>query len=312
VIRRARRRVGAALDRRFRAVNERVEFVGAGVDALAATVGRLEALTTTLASELAKMRQTNAEALRWLVQEGAANRVRLRELRTQPSYAAVFDDPAPLVSVVIPTYDNTELLLSRSLPSVLAQTYEKLEIIVVGDAVEPEVGAAVEALGDARVRFVNVTQRIPDPDPMRQWLIGSVAPRIAGHELARGAWLMDFDDDDHLRPHAVEHDLGLARHRRLEVAYGPLAMHWPDGTVETVAEFPPAFARFATQGALVHGGLRFFERSLAAAVFDVPNDWFRIEAMLRAGVRFGMHDEIVVDYFPSLRAFPELRTSRWR
>lgn len=301
VIRRMRRRVGAALDRRFRAVNERVEHVDAGVGALTETVERL-------ASELAAMRETNEAALRWLVQEGAANRVRLRELRAHPSYGAAFDDPGPLVSVVIPTYDNTELLLSRSLPSVLAQTYEKLEVIVVGDAVAPAVGDAVRGVGDPRVRFMNLTHRIPHPDPVRQWLIGSVAARVAGQEIARGTWLMDFDDDDHLRPDAVERDLDLARERRLEVTYGPMAFHWPDGTVETMAEYPPVRGRFATQGALMHGGLRFFERSPAAAIFDTPNDWFRTDAMVRAGVRFGMHEEIVVDYFPSMRAHPGFRT----
>ena len=303
-----RRRVGAALDRRFRSVNERVESVGSRVDAVGGTVGRLEALTNTLASELASLRQTNAEALRWLLQDGAANRVRLRELRAQPSYAAVFEDPAPLVSVVIPTFDNTELLLSRSLPSVLAQTYEKLEVIVVGDAVAPSVGAAVQAIGDPRVRYVNRPHRVTQPDPRRQWMIGSVAARTAGHELARGAWLMDFDDDDHLRPTAVERDLALARELRLEVTYGPFLQHWPDGRIVTTSAYPPEYGHFATQGALVHSGLRFFERSPAAAILDVPNDWFRIEAMLLAGVRFGMHDEIVVDYYPSLRAHPELRT----
>ncbi len=118
---------------------------------------------------------------------------------------------------------------------------------------------------------------------------------------------MDFDDDDALRPRALERSLALAREQRLEVAYGPYALHWPDGRVETMSTFPPAFGRFCTQTALVHSGLGFFERNAAAGEFSDPNDWFRLEAMLRAGVRFGMHDEIVMDYFPSMRGRSELR-----
>jgi hypothetical protein len=286
MIRLVRRRIGMALDRRFKAVNSRVESVERSVEALA--------------TELDSVRETNAAALRLLVQDHAGNRRRLRELREEPSYSAVFDDARPLVSVVIPTYDNTELLLERSLPSVLGQSYERLEILVIGDAAAPEVGRAVDALGDARVRFVNLPYRIQNPDPYTHWVVGSVAARNAGRDLARGSWLVDFDDDDELRPSAIDRGLALARERRLELSYGPFASHWHDGTVETVASYPPQFARFAMQGALMHRGLRFFERSPAAGVFGVPNDWFLAEAMLRAGVRFGMHDEVVFDYFPSL------------
>ena len=190
----------------------------------------------------------------------------------------------------------------------LGQTYERLEVIVVGDAVGPEVAAAVEAVGDGRVLFVNRPHRVAYADPHARWLIGSVAARTTGHELARGAWLVDFDDDDRLRPRAVELGLALARERRVEVAYGRFVYHWPDGRDETIGSCPPEEGRFATQGALVHAGLRFFERSPAAAAFGVPNDWFRIEAMLRAGVRFGMHDEVICDYHPSPRGPANLRT----
>ena len=290
MVRRVRSRIASALDRRFGVIDDRLE----------ALAQRLERVVVV--AEMAEARAATSErALRWLLQDHAENRRRLRELRAQASYEAVFDDAEPLISVVIPTYDNTELLLERSLPSILGQSHERLEVIVVGDAAAPEVGERVRGAGDARVRFVNLPYRIPHPDPILRWLVGSVAARNAGQELANGSWLVDFDDDDALRPRALERSLALAREQRLEVAYGPYALHWPDGRVETMSTFPPAFGRFCTQTALVHSGLGFFERNAAAGEFSDPNDWFRLEAMLRAGVRFGMHDEIVMDYFPSMR-----------
>ncbi len=65
----ARRRIGAALDRRFGGVNVRVETVGARVDGLVSGVQRLEQSLAATAAELAAMRETNAAALRWLVQD---------------------------------------------------------------------------------------------------------------------------------------------------------------------------------------------------------------------------------------------------
>jgi hypothetical protein len=63
--------------------------------------------------------------------------------------------------------------------------------------------------------------------------------------------------------------------------------------------FPPESGRFAWPAALMHGGLRFFERELVAAHLGVPGDVFMLERMLRVGVRFAMLDEAVLDYFPS-------------
>src|SRR5262245_8310004 len=128
MLRAARRMVGSALDRRIHAVNARVEAVGDQVTALSE---QLAASTAELAALRAEQEQTRG-ALRWLAQDHAEHRRLLRAARALPSYTEVFDDPDPLVSVVIPTLDQTDLLLTRSLPSVLAQTHERLEVIVVG------------------------------------------------------------------------------------------------------------------------------------------------------------------------------------
>jgi hypothetical protein len=49
----------------------------------------------------------------------------------------------------------------------------------------------------------------------------------------------------------------------------------------------------------VHGGLRLFARDYVAGNVGQPGDFFRLERMVRAGVRFGMLDEVVYDYYPS-------------
>jgi glycosyltransferase involved in cell wall biosynthesis len=237
--------------------------------------------------------------LRAVVDDDAGNRRRLHALRQGPEYAAPFDEPEPLVSVTLPTRARPDLLM-RALRSVLDQTHERLEVLVVGDAAGPEVAETVARAGDPRVHYANLTQRIvAHPDPARHWLVGSTMARNEAARRARGAWLLHFDDDDMLRPDAVSSLLALARESRAEVVYGGFVHHQPQGASASVIEFPPAEGRFGWQGALTHRGLRCFERELVAAHLGLPGDLYLLRRMLRAGVRFAGLDRVVWDYFPS-------------
>jgi hypothetical protein len=149
------------------------------------------------------------------------------------------------------------------------------------------------------VRWANTTHRVVDAHPDAHWLVASTLPRNLAYGLARGSWLLDLDDDDALRPDAVERLLGLARDQRLEIAYGAVLAHEPDGTTRPLGAFPPRAGEFHWQGALLHASLRFFERELVAATLGLAGDVYRLERMLRAGVRAGFVGEVVCDYYPS-------------
>ncbi len=275
--------LGRALDWRFRAIATRV-------DGLGERLGRIEEM---LGERMEPM-------LRAVFEEEAENRRRLFRARSSADYQEAFLEADPLVSVTIATRDRPEVLLDRALPSVLGQSHGSLEVIVVGDAAPAELHERLMALGDARVRFVNLTQRtVAHEDPVRHWLVGSAIPRNEAARLASGRWLLHFDDDDSLRVDAIESLLDCAREQRAEVAYGGFEAHGPGGSSERLQTFPPAWGRFGWQGALVHGGLRFFERELGAASLPMPGDLFLLERMLRVGVRFAMTDRIVWDYHPS-------------
>ena len=238
--------------------------------------------------------------LRTVVAEDAENRRRLWRARADPAYELAYEEDDPLVSVAIPTLDRPALIVERTLPSVLAQTHSNLEVIVVGDHAAPEVADAIAGVDDPRVTYRNLTQRhVASDDPRRHWLVASGMGRNEAFRLARGRWFVAFDDDDVMRPQLVERLLASARERRLEVSYGRLRTVLRDGTTFEMGDFPPRREQFGWQGALYHAGLRFFEREFVAAALGIPGDWYLLERMLRAGVRFGMVPEVVCDYHPS-------------
>lgn len=239
-------------------------------------------------------------ALRALLAEEAANRRSLNRIREDPEYETAWTDPRPLVTVTVATRQRSELLATRSLPSILGQTYTELDVIVVGDNADEGTAEAVARLNDSRVTYRNLPHRLHfTDDPYKRWLVGSTMARNEANRLARGRWLVCFDDDDAMRPSCIEVLLERAIEDRSEAVYGQ-AMVCRDGESPfPIGSFPPALGQFTWAAGMYHSGLRFLERQLFAADLGIPGDWFLAERMLRAGVRFGMVDSILCDIYPS-------------
>jgi len=238
--------------------------------------------------------------LRAIVSEESANRRRLHELRADPEYGAPWEEEWPLVSVTVATRDRAALLAERCLPSLLGQSYPALEVIVVGDHADEDTAEAVGAVGDERVIYRNLTQRLDFTDDRhRHWLVASTMARNEAMRLARGRWVMCFDDDDAMRPDCVERLLARAREERLEAVYGQAMLHRDSEPEFAIGTFPPRLGGFTWASGMYHGGLRFFERETYAADLGLPGDWFLASRMLRAGVRFGMIEDCLSDVYPS-------------
>jgi glycosyltransferase involved in cell wall biosynthesis len=103
----------------------------------------------------------------------------------------------PAVSVILPTLTRLGFL-RRAIDSVLAQTYDDFEIVVVVDGPSPEVAAFVSSHPDPRVRLVQ-----------RERNGGVAAARNSGLEAARGRYVALLDDDDIWLPEKLERQLPL-------------------------------------------------------------------------------------------------------
>jgi glycosyltransferase involved in cell wall biosynthesis len=272
--------------------------------------GRLAALEELLsvARETRDLSEANHQllsgevraVLRALAAEESANRRRLHELRADPDYAAAWREPRPLVTVTVATRNRAALLASRSLPSILSQTYGELEVIVVGDHTDAASEEVVRNTDDARVSFRNLPHRVHiSDDPRHRWLVASTMARNEATRLARGRWIVQFDDDDAMHPDCIERLLERARRDQLEAVYARVLLK-RDGEVPfEIGAFPPSEGCFTWAAGMHHAGLRFFQRELFAADLGRPGDWYLAERMLRAGVRFGMVDAVLCDIYPS-------------
>lgn len=270
---------------------------------MAAAIGETRGQVIEARREIGELRRELTritDVLRLIYEDEPGQRARLRELRASDSYALAYEQPDPLVSVVIATYDNHALLRERAIPSVLAQDYPHWEIIVVGDAAPAAAAEAVASFADSRIRYVNLNRRGPyPPDGIALWHVAGIPPYNHAVQLARGHWIAPLADDDAFRPDHISALLGLARRERHEMTYGRFLVHLRDGEPHELGVFPPQHGAFGMQMCMFHSALSIFEPELAHALFELPGDWGWVQRLMRTGVRIGMVDGVVTDYYPS-------------
>jgi len=98
----------------------------------------------------------------------------------------------PLISVMVPTYRRPQLLM-RAVNSILKQTYQNFEIIVIDDNPDDETKTQMDALNDPRIRVIK---------SRRQGILGD--HRNLAVENSKGEWIGFCDDDDYWHPEKLE------------------------------------------------------------------------------------------------------------
>ena len=102
-----------------------------------------------------------------------------------------------LISVIVPVY-NVERYLEKCVASICAQTYKKLEIILVDDGSTDSSGTICDKLAKEDSRIVVIYQKNA----------GLSEARNAGLEIAKGEYLGFIDSDDYIVPQMYEKMLG--------------------------------------------------------------------------------------------------------
>ena len=94
----------------------------------------------------------------------------------------------PLISVYTPTYNRGKTLMERALPSVLSQTYENIEYIIIGDCCTDDTTELVSSVDDKRIRYYNIPKRgyrYP-PSAVNNWLVGPVFAANTALRMVKG------------------------------------------------------------------------------------------------------------------------------
>ncbi len=135
----------------------------------------------------------------------------------------------PKVSVVLPTY-NRGYIISRAIESILAQTFQDFELIIVDDGSSDNTERVVRTFTDPRIRYIKELHR------------GGAAARNTGIFIAQGEFIAFQDSDDEWLPEKLARQVEAFRTAGPEIGVVYTGF-WKNTKEGTRIYYPPASVR---------------------------------------------------------------------
>jgi glycosyltransferase EpsE len=225
----------------------------------------------------------------------------------------------PLVSVVMTTYKDHVDVLWRAIDSILIQTMDDIECLVVFEPGDPNAELIADRCSDPRLRVIRSATRR-----------GMAASFNLGLENARGRYIARMDSDDIAYPFRLARQLQfLENHPDIVMVGGSARLIDRDGNVVGIRRFPISLEQIMQTAVLtnpflhptvvwdrtrVREELRYDPRYTAEDL----ELWLRL---LEAGYRVANMPDLLIDYTqpPGYARSPKhwrglvrVRAARWR
>lgn len=206
--------------------------------------------------------------------------------RATAEYQAAFTKPEPLVTVCVGTFNRAELVTTRCLASICAQTYRNLQIIVIGDACTDDTAARIAALGDPRITFRNLPTRSVYPTaPELRWMVAGSIPFNHALADAKGDFVTHLDDDDEFVPDRIARLLAFAQSERADMVWHPFWFEPPEGGWRVNPARGFLASQVTTSAVFYHGWLARVPWDPNAYRYREPGDWNRFRKIRYLGAK---------------------------
>jgi len=128
----------------------------------------------------------------------------------------------PTISVIVPAY-NVERFIGKCLESILAQTYQDFEVLVINDGSTDNTPEILEVFEkkDQRIKVIFKENA------------GVSAARNTGLDEAKGEYIMFVDGDDYIEPNTLEDSYQYIKKHNADVClFGHQSISWKNGKKE--------------------------------------------------------------------------------
>jgi hypothetical protein len=291
--------VNKIVERITESVTNSFEYSLAKFSELQPTIETLSDKVASLNEELVKqsaLLDNVRDVVRAEYDDIAVLRNDLTKLRKTTEYKTVFSTKKPLISIRIATYNRAQTLIDKSIKSILAQTYQNFEVIIVGDHCTDDTEKKIKELNDPRIKFYNLYNRSIYPtDRKRKWQVIGALPMNVAASLCRGDWIAPLDDDDEFTPDHLEVLLKQALSTKSEMVYGVMIQkNLVEDTSTRIFSTDLAEGNISLNGAMYMKLLNsIYQYDQKSWVMDEPGDWNMTRRMLESGVNISGVDHEV-------------------
>lgn len=117
----------------------------------------------------------------------------------------------------MPSYNSAECI-ERAISSVLRQTYQNFELLIIDDCSSDATCEVIEAIGDDRIKLIRLTKNG-----------GSAVARNIGLERATGRFIAFLDSDDSWHPEKLARQLDFMTTNRIGFSFTAYYRNEPSG-----------------------------------------------------------------------------------
>ena len=219
-------------------------------------------------------------------------------IRYSIDYQSVFNKKNPLVTVCVGTYNRAKLLTTRTLPSILNQTYSNIEVIVVGDCCTDSTQDDVAALNDSRIQFINLEQRGEYPNTANdRWRVAGTKPFNHALSLAKGDFITHLDDDDRFPEDRIEKLLAFAQQNCADIVWHPFYREKNNGKWKLMQANKFVAGSVTTSSVFYHNWFRCIGWDINAWRFKEPGDWNRFRKFRYLGANAHFYPEPMLYHY---------------
>lgn len=126
-----------------------------------------------------------------------------------------------LVSIIVPTYKRKPELVKRAIQSLLDQTYENIQIVLVDDNAKPEhqeyrmmIEAMVKDMNSKKIKYLQNERNL-----------GGALSRNHGIKESNGTYITFLDDDDMYEKDKINHQYQYMQEKQLDVCVSDLSIY---------------------------------------------------------------------------------------